>query len=126
MEDIVVSDVKHETDHVQISISYRPDQHGNCSRFFQSVDAAGIVVDMIVQNLSNNGRAELSFSVPRDDLTRALKRTQDVVREVDTKRACPATATLPCSSYSASACAPTPASPAKCSAPSPNAASTSA
>ena len=29
--------------------------------------------------------AERTFSVPRDDFTRALKRTQDVVREIDTK-----------------------------------------
>ena len=83
MEDILVSDVKLATDHGQITIFDLPDQPGNCSRVFQAVAAAGIVVDMIVQNLSNNGRAELSFSVPRDDLTRALKRTQDVVREVD-------------------------------------------
>jgi len=47
------------------------------------VAAGGINVDMIVQNLGNNGRAELSFSVPRDDFTRALKRTQDVVLNVD-------------------------------------------
>src|SRR5205807_10040800 len=83
MEDIVVSDVKLATDHGQITIFDLPDLPGNCSRVFQAVAAAGIVVDMIVQNLCNNGRAELSFSVPRDDLTRALKRTQDVVREID-------------------------------------------
>ena len=85
MEDIVVSDVKLATDHGQITIFDLPDQPGNCSRVFQAVAAAGIIVDMIVQNLGNSGRAELSFSVPRDDLTRALKRTQDVVRSIDSK-----------------------------------------
>ena len=40
-------------------------------------------MDMIVQNMTGPGRAELSFTVPRADLTRALKRTQDVVREID-------------------------------------------
>jgi aspartate kinase len=39
---------------------------------------------MIVQNQSGPAKAELSFTVPRADLTRALKRTQDVVRDIDT------------------------------------------
>ena len=38
---------------------------------------------MIVQNITAPGKAELSFTVPRADLTRALKRTQDVVRGID-------------------------------------------
>jgi len=50
---------------------------------FQAVAAGHISVDMIVQNLTAPGRAELSFTVPKADLTRALKRTQDAVREID-------------------------------------------
>jgi len=38
---------------------------------------------MIVQNLTAPGKAELSFTVPKADLTRALKRTQDAVRAID-------------------------------------------
>jgi aspartate kinase len=83
MEDILVSSVRAETGYGQITIFDLPDQPGNCSRVFQSVASGGINVDMIVQNLGNNGRAELSFSVPRDDFTRALKRTQDVVLQID-------------------------------------------
>ena len=73
------------TDHGQITVFDLPDQPGNCSRVFQAVAAAGIVVDMIVQNLGNNGRAELSFSVPRDHLGQALKCTQEIVRSIDTQ-----------------------------------------
>jgi aspartate kinase len=47
------------------------------------VATGGILVDMIVQNTTAPGRAELSFTVPAADLTRALKRTQDVVRAID-------------------------------------------
>jgi aspartate kinase len=83
MEDIVVSEVRLATDHGQITVFDLPDQPGNCSKVFQAVAAAGIVVDMIVQNLGNNGRAELSFSMPRDHLNVALKRTQEIVREID-------------------------------------------
>jgi len=40
------------------------------------------MVDTIVQNLSGPSHAELSFTVPKSDLRRALIRTQDVVREI--------------------------------------------
>src|SRR5207245_11701833 len=83
MEDIVVSDVLLNTGEGQITISNLPDRPGNCSRIFQAVAGGGIVVDMIVQNLSGEGRAELSFSVPRSDLLTALKRTEDVIRGID-------------------------------------------
>jgi aspartate kinase len=83
MEDVLVSGVHLNTEQSRITIYDLPDQPGNCSRVFNAVATGGILVDMIVQNLSGPGRAELSFTVPRADLTRALKRTQDVVREID-------------------------------------------
>src|SRR5262245_38594089 len=85
MEDIVVSDVSMVADYGQITIFDLADQPGNCSKIFQSIAAAGINVDMIVQNLGQGGRAELSFSVPRDELPKALSRAKDVVAEVDPK-----------------------------------------
>lgn len=83
MEEIVVSDVLLRTDQGRITIFDLPDQPGNCSRIFQAVAGEGIVVDMIVQNLTAQGRAELSFSVPSSDLNRALTVTQQVVRAID-------------------------------------------
>src|SRR4029078_4513303 len=56
---------------------------GNCAKVFNAVATGGILVDMIVQNTTAPGRAELSFTAPAADLTRALKRTQDVVRAID-------------------------------------------
>ncbi len=82
MEDIVVSDVLLATDQGRITIFGLPDQPGCCSRVFQAVAAAGIVVDMIVQNLAG-GRTELSFSVPQADLDRALTVTREVVGTLD-------------------------------------------
>ncbi len=83
MEDVLVSGVHLNTEQSRITIHDLPDLPGNCSRVFNAVATGGILVDMIVQNLSGPGRAELSFTVPRADLTRALKRTQDVAREID-------------------------------------------
>jgi aspartate kinase len=83
MEEIVVSDVLLKTDQGRITIFDLPDQAGNCSSIFQAVAGGGIVVDMIVQNLTASGRAELSFSVPDHDLERAFVLTQTAVRVID-------------------------------------------
>jgi aspartate kinase len=82
MEDIVVSDVLLATDEGRITIFGLPNRPGNCSRVFQAIAAGGIVVDMIVQNLTA-GHAELSFSVPQDDLEPALALTREVARGID-------------------------------------------
>jgi aspartate kinase len=82
MEDIVVSDVLLTTDQGRITIFDLPDRPGNCSRVFQAVAAAEIVVDIIVQNLIA-GRGELSFSVPQADLSRAEAVTRDVARAIE-------------------------------------------
>jgi aspartate kinase len=83
MEEIIVSDVLLNPDQGRITIFDLPDQPGLCSRAFQAVAAGGIVVDLIVQNLTRAHRAELSFSVPRVDLARALKLTEEVVKGID-------------------------------------------
>ncbi len=83
MEDIVVSDVVLDTQQGRITIANLPDLPGNCSRVFQAVAAAGIVVDMIVGNPSEPGRAQTSFSVPIQDIQRALEATQAVVKTID-------------------------------------------
>lgn len=83
MEGIVVSDVLLSTEEGRITVFDLPDKPGICSRTFQAVAAAGIVVDMIVQNLTGPGRAELSFSVPRADVQRARKVTEELLRVID-------------------------------------------
>jgi aspartate kinase len=83
MEDIVVSDVLMNTDQGRITIFDLSDRPENCSRVFQAVAAAGIVVDMIVYSARPGGRAELSFSVPRQDLTRSLAAAQEVALCLD-------------------------------------------
>ena len=83
MEDVMVSGVHLNTEQSRVTVHDLPDLPGNCSRVFNAVATSGILVDMIVQNQSGPAKAELSFTVPRADLTRALKRTQDVVRTID-------------------------------------------
>jgi aspartate kinase len=79
MEEIIVSDILLSTDQGRITIFALPDEPENCSKIFQAVAAGGIVVDMIVQNVRPHNRVELSFSVPLNDLAKALRLTEDVV-----------------------------------------------
>ncbi|OWK39662.1 aspartate kinase [Fimbriiglobus ruber] len=83
MEDVLVSGVHLNTDQSRITIFDLPDVPGNCARVFNAVASGGTLVDMIVQNMTAPGRAELSFTVPKVDLAHALQRTQDVVRALD-------------------------------------------
>jgi aspartate kinase len=83
MEDIVVSDVLLKTDQGRITVFDLPDRPDSCSHIFQAVAGAGIVVDLIVHNLTGNGRAQLSFSVSLKDLGRALTLTQEAAHTLD-------------------------------------------
>jgi aspartate kinase len=83
MEDIVISGVQLNTDYGRVTVFDLPDRPGNCSRVFEAVASAGILVDTIVQNLTGPSHAELTFTVPKSELRRALIRTQDVVREIN-------------------------------------------
>jgi aspartate kinase len=82
MEDILVTDVRLVADQGRITLFGLPDKPGNCSRVFQAVAKGGIVVDMIVQNMTA-GRPELSFSVPQPDLARALELSREVARSIE-------------------------------------------
>jgi aspartate kinase len=83
MEEIIVSDVLLNVEEGRITIFDIPDKPGYCSRVFRPVASGGIVVDMIVQNPTKPGRSELSFSVPRKDLAKALELTQQSARSID-------------------------------------------
>jgi aspartate kinase len=83
MEDVLVSGVYLNTEQCRLTIHDLPDRPGNCARVFTTIAQAGILVDMIVQNIVAPGRAELSFTVPRRDCQHALRCTQEVLHHVD-------------------------------------------
>jgi aspartate kinase len=83
MEDIVVSDVTLGTEQGRITVFNLPARPDICSRIFQAVAGAGIVVDMIIHNLTGPGRSEVSFSVSRQDLEHALQVTRAQVQSID-------------------------------------------
>ncbi len=70
MEQPLITAVTHSTAEARITLIGVPDAPGAAARIFQALAEANINVDMIVQNepSSAGGRAEISFTVPREDL----------------------------------------------------------
>jgi len=65
-------------DEARITLDNVPDQPGSSHALFSELAASGIAVDMIVQNVGQHGRADISFTVPADDLPEALDRSRKV------------------------------------------------
>src|SRR5690606_32678882 len=81
MEDIVVSEVQLDADQSRVTISNLPDVPGVAAQVFEAVAEGGMLVDMIVQNTSRRGRANLSFTVPREDLDSSLLLAREVLEQ---------------------------------------------
>src|SRR5262249_22268436 len=69
----LVTAVTHSTSEARVTLVGVPDEPGAAARIFQALAEANVNVDMIVQNepASAGGRAEISFTVPREDLRRS-------------------------------------------------------
>ncbi len=69
MEQAIISGVAHDRSEAKITVVGVPDKVGEAARIFRVIAAAGINIDMIVQNVSAaaTGRTDISFTVPRED-----------------------------------------------------------
>jgi aspartate kinase len=73
MEQVVVSGVTLNRDEAKITVRDVPDQTGIAAQLFTPLSDAGIVVDMIIQNISSEGHTDVTFTVPRGDRKRAIE-----------------------------------------------------
>ncbi len=85
MEDIVISGVTFDKNQSKITIMRVPDRPGIAARLFTSIGDEGIVVDMIVQNVSTEGFTDMTFTVPKADSKKALNITKEVAKELGAK-----------------------------------------
>jgi len=67
----MVSGVAHDTSEAMIRIRRVPDRPGIAAKVFGALAAEAINVDMIVQNVSEDGRTDQTFTLPKDDLSRS-------------------------------------------------------
>ncbi len=82
MEGVMVSGVTGDRNQAKITIVGVPDRPGIAARVFGAVAHANIVVDMIIQNVSQASMTDISFTVPKADLRNAVDLVQRLSQEI--------------------------------------------
>lgn len=77
MESNVVSGVAYSRDEAKMTLISVADRPGIAAAIFGPLSESGVNVDMIVQNISEEGRTDMTFSCPTDDVARAEKAMAD-------------------------------------------------
>lgn len=85
MERVMVSGVTGDRNQAKITIVGVPDRPGIAARVFGPVADANILVDMIIQNVGQGALTDISFTIPRADLRKAVDLVQRVVKEIEAK-----------------------------------------
>ncbi|MBN2023143.1 MAG: aspartate kinase [Pirellulales bacterium] len=75
MEDLIIEGITLDESEARVTILGVPDTPGLAAEVFEEIGAGGIVVDMIVQGFSGHERADLSFTLPKEDYGRGLDLT---------------------------------------------------
>ncbi len=82
MESAVISGIAYDNSEAKITIRDVPDQVGVASAVFSRVAGIGANVDMIVQNTSENGHTDISFTTPLRDLPKVKQLLDTIVEEL--------------------------------------------
>ena len=86
MESVVVSGVTQDRKESKITVSQVPDRPGVAAALFKPLAENNIVVDMIIQNVSESGVTDISFTVRKEDFARARKLADQAARELGALR----------------------------------------
>jgi len=82
MEDAIISAVTHDTDEAKVRFAGVPDRPGVAARLFRSLAEVGVNVDMIVQNTSEEGHTDITFTVPHSETHLAISACEALVDEL--------------------------------------------
>jgi aspartate kinase len=82
MEQVVVSGVAYDRNQAKITLLGVPDRPGIAARLFGGIAREDVVVDMIIQNISQEGLTDISFTVPRVDAKKAMNVVSALAREI--------------------------------------------
>ncbi len=82
MEQAIISGVTHDTSEAKVTVRDVPDRPGVAAEVFGRLADANVNIDMIIQNVSEAGTTDISFTTPKDDLARATKAVREIVAEL--------------------------------------------
>ncbi len=85
MDEVLVSGVTYDRDEAKITLLKVPDRPGLAAQIFSPIAEANIVVDMIIQNASEDGTTDLTFTVPKADYKKALSLVEKTALAVRAK-----------------------------------------
>lgn len=85
MERVMVSGVSGDRNQAKLTIVGVPDRPGIAAKIFGPVAQDKILVDMIIQNVSQGSLTDISFTVPRTDLAKAVDLVQRIAKGIDAK-----------------------------------------
>lgn len=85
MEQVLVSGVTGDRNQAKVTVVGVPDQPGIAAKLFGQIAQSSINVDMIIQNVSQDSLTDISFTVPRADLTRSMSLVQDVAKSINAR-----------------------------------------
>lgn len=86
MEDAIISGVVGDDSEAKVTIGGVPDRPGVSAQLFRALADADVNVDMIVQNVSEQGITDISFTVPAEGLEHSTAIAQRVATELDARR----------------------------------------
>jgi aspartate kinase len=82
MEQAIVSGVVSDDSEAKLTITGVPDQPGIAARLFRKLADLDVNVDMIMQNVSDHGKTDISFTLPTDDVQTAMVACGDLAAEI--------------------------------------------
>lgn len=82
MEKVVVRGVSIEKKQAKVTIKDVPDKPGCAARIFTALDDAQIIIDVIVQDVSDNGTTNISFTLNSDELEKIGDTIDQVAEEI--------------------------------------------
>jgi len=86
MEKVLVSGVTYNKNEARITVKRVPDRPGIAAQIFEPMFQSGIVVDMIVQNTSEEGLTDLTFTVPKPDFHKTMKLVSEVAGRIGAEK----------------------------------------
>jgi aspartate kinase len=86
MERVMVSGVAYSKNDSRVTIKKVPDKPGVASQIFEPIFRSGIVVDMIVQNTSEDGLTDMTFTVPQSDFYKTMKLVSEVAGTIGAEK----------------------------------------
>jgi aspartate kinase len=82
MEQAIISGISHDTSEAKVTVRGVPDQPGVAAALFEPLAAQSVNVDMIVQNVSEDGTTDISFTVPTEHAAVAIEVAKKVIPKI--------------------------------------------